>query len=208
MNPTFLTVSIVGTLAVVSPGPDFIIVSRMSLLYSRRAGIAAALGIATGLVWGIVCSIAGVSYILSQATSAFTAMKWAGAAYLIYLGVNGLRSKGATAAGDGLGTRQCQDIATAKAYRVGVLTNLLNPKCALFFMSLFTMVISPGTSVLDRAICGFEVMAITIVWFSLVATFLTIGRVKRLFKRCSLWLDRVTGAVLVALGLKIVLSKA
>src|SRR5437762_3070197 len=93
---TFLTVFVISALAVMSPGPDFIIVTRNSLLYSKRVGIATALGIATGNLWWIAASILGISYVISRMVIAFTVLKWAGALYLINLGICALRSKGVT----------------------------------------------------------------------------------------------------------------
>jgi RhtB (resistance to homoserine/threonine) family protein len=207
MDTTFWTVAVIGSLAVISPGPDFLIVTRNSLLYSKRVGLATALGIAAGNVWWIAASILGISYIISQTVFLFHAIKWLGALYLIYLGMCSLtiRRQGNESRTEG-GERSRSSMAVGEAFRIGLLTNLLNPKCALFFVSLFSVVIHPETPIIFQCVYGAEIMIIAVCWFSLLATVLSVERVKAVFGRCSTWLERVTGALLIALGVKVALS--
>ncbi|MEI6238729.1 MAG: LysE family transporter [bacterium] len=210
MDCSFFTVFAVGALAVMSPGPDFIIVTRMSLLHSKRVGIATALGIATGNLWWVASSILGISYVISKTVLLFAILKWIGALYLIYLGIGVLRAKkkSAEASGDVASkVERVSGMSAWKAFRIGLLTNILNPKCALFFISLFSVFITPSTPALYRYAYGLEIVAIAIIWFSLLATVLTFGKVKSAFEHFAVSIDRVTGALLIALGLKIALSK-
>lgn len=215
MHSTFLTVTVIGTLAVVSPGPDFLIVTRNSLLYSRRVGVGTALGIAVGNIAWIAASILGISLLIARTVLLFTAMKWLGALYLIYLGVRALmaRRKPAVAAADQPQRRETvpaprekKALTTLSGFRIGLLTNLLNPKCGMFFVSFFSVVITPTTPTLLQYAYGLEIALIAVCWFSLLATVLSVERIKSTFERVSVWLDRVTGAILIALGIKVAVS--
>lgn len=205
----FAAVTVIGLLVVISPGPDFIIVTRNSLLYGKKAGLATAWGITVGNVWWVVASLAGISYLISQMVLVFTIIKFAGAAYLIYLGVKSLLAKRQpdavetdTAVGGQSG------LSAGEAFRIGLFTNLLNPKCALFYVSFFSVILTPSTPLIFQTIYGLEINLIALVWFSLLATVLSVSWVKRVFGRISVWVERVTGAVLIALGLKLALSHA
>lgn len=202
----FYTVFLVGLLAVMSPGPDFLIVTRMSLLYSRAAGVATAFGIVTGLIFWITCSIAGLSIILAKAAIAFTILKYAGAAYLIWIGCKALGAKKQEVAAAESGSKH-SSIRLWQAYRTGLLVNFFNAKCALFFVSLFSVIIPADTPTASKFICGAEIMFISAAWFSLVATVLSIPKVRNFFQRIVHWIDRATGTLLIALGLKIAFSR-
>jgi RhtB (resistance to homoserine/threonine) family protein len=206
MDSTFITVAIVGILAVMSPGPDFLIVTRNSLLYSKRVGLATALGIAFGNVFWIAASVFGVSVIIAETAHLFHILKWIGALYLMFLGSQALCSKKkSTAKSNDRPQREKRYLTSRKAFRIGFFTNILNPKCALFFVSFFSLVITPETPAIWQWAYGLEIMVIAVCWFSFVATVLSIERIKRGFERFSHWFDRVTGALLIALGVKVAL---
>lgn len=206
MDSTFFTVAIIGGMAVVSPGPDFLIVTRNSLLYSKRIGLATALGIAVGNTWWTAASILGISLVISRTVLVFNAIKWLGALYLIYLGVRSLCAKHESQTGQHEPMRrQKQALTVASAFRTGLFTNLLNPKCAMFFVSFFSIVITPKTPIMLQYAYGFEIMLIAVCWFSLLATVLSVEKVKGVFERFSIWLDRVTGAILITLGIRVAL---
>ena len=208
MDTTFITVGIIGVLAVVSPGPDFLIVTRNSLLYSKKVGLATALGIVTGNVWWIAASLCGISLVLSKTVLLFNVLKWVGALYLMYLGVCALLAKKQNDSGESDTLAPSVKRLTARsAFWIGFLTNILNPKCALFFVSFFSVVVAPETSVFTRCLYGAEIMLIALIWFSFLAIVLSFSGVKKTFARFSLWFERITGAVLIALGLKIALSE-
>jgi threonine/homoserine/homoserine lactone efflux protein len=151
----------------------------------------------------------GLSYIISKTVLLFNILKWIGALYLIYIGICALRSSKKTGvqANDDCSTKVGRQITTAQAFRIGLLTNVLNPKCALFFVSLFSVFITPSTPAFYRFGYGSEIVAIAVTWFCLLATILSTDKVKKIFERISVWLDRITGAILIALGLKIALSR-
>ncbi len=205
MDSTFITVAIIGTLAVISPGPDFLVVTRNSLLYSKRVGLATALGIALGNIWWIAASILGISVLISQTVILFNLLKWLGVAYLLYLGIKSILAKKAAEESPTTTPRASKNLGWYQGFRIGFLTNVLNPKCALFFVSFFSVVITPDTPVFLQWTYGLEIMTIAVIWFSLLATVLSLPKIQQGFQRISLWFERVTGALLLALGIKLAL---
>ena len=205
------TLSIIGTivvvhlLAVISPGPDFIVACRNALVYSRRTGIWTAVGFGLGIVVHVVYSLAGLALVISKSILLFNAIKLLGAGYLIYIGV---KSALATSSNIDLGTHQKkEDISPAAAIRIGFLTNVLNPKATLFFLSLFTLVVSPETPFATLVIASIIMVVNTTLWFSLVAVFLTQRRIRSVFERSQTMFNRTLGGLLIALGVKIALTE-
>ncbi|WP_439859491.1 LysE family transporter [Pseudomonas sp. MBLB4136] len=201
----FLTVALIHLLAVASPGPDFAIVVRESVAYGRRAGIFTALGVGCGIFVHVAYSLLGIGLIVSQSIVLFNALKWLAAAYLLYIGIRALRAKPADPASAELslaaGVR-----APHAAFTTGFVTNGLNPKATLFFLSLFTVVIDPHTPLAVQGGYGVYLALATALWFCLVAMLFSQQRVRAGFARLGHWFDRLMGAVLVGLGAKLVLS--
>jgi RhtB (resistance to homoserine/threonine) family protein len=202
-----LIVAGIHLLAVISPGPDFAMVVRNSLVYSRRTGILAAMGLGLGIMLHVTYSLLGIGLIISQSILLFNVIKLMGAAYLIYIGVKSLltrcaRSEDEAATVDG----SQKDINRLAAVRLGFLTNALNPKATLFFLALFTQVISPSTPLSMKLIYGAEMSVVTFVWFALVATALTHKRVSSGLTGVKHYIERAFGAVLIALGIKVALG--
>ena len=194
----------VSALVICTPGPDTALTVRNSMVGGRRAGVFTAAGIATGqLVWTVAASL-GIAGLLQASLPAFTALKIAGAAYLIFLGVQSIL--GAIRGRHGKRERQIglPELAPRRAIRQGCISNLANPKMAAFFLSLlpqFVPVASGRVAVLLPL--GLVFCLMTFGWLSLYAVvlnkvgpFLQRSRVRRT-------LDAVTGTVLVALGLRL-----
>jgi len=202
----FLTVALIHLLAVASPGPDFAVVVRESVAHGRRAGTWTAAGVGTAIFLHVGYSLLGIGLIVSQSIVLFNALKWAAAAYLLYIGFKAIRAKPAAA---GAETLQAEPVVrTAKgAYIAGFMTNGLNPKATLFFLSLFTVVINPHTPLLVQAGYGVYLAFATAAWFCLVAMLFSQPRVRAGFHRMGHWFDRTMGAVLIALGVKIALTE-
>lgn len=202
----FFTVALIHLLAVASPGPDFAIVVRESVAFGRRAGIFTALGVGVGIFVHVAYSLLGIGLIVSQSIVLFNALKWLAAAYLLYIGIKALRAKPADSARVELSSEQAQRSARA-AFTTGFVTNGLNPKATLFFLSLFTVVINPHTPLTVQAGYGLYLALATALWFCLVAMLFSQQRVRSGFARMGHWFDRLMGAVLVALGVKLAFSE-
>ena len=201
----FLTVALVHLLAVASPGPDFAIVLRESVSNGRHAGIWTALGVGSGILLHVGYCLLGIGLIVSQSIVLFNLLKWLAAAYLIYIGIRALQARPADPA-----SAELAPLATRSpraAFVRGFVTNGLNPQATLFFLSLFTLVISPQTPLLVQAGYGLYLALATALWFCAVALLFSQARVRRGFVRLGHWFDRLMGAVLVGLGIKVAFSE-
>nr|WP_298139139.1 LysE family transporter [uncultured Pseudomonas sp.] len=201
----FLTVALIHLLAVASPGPDFAIVVRESVGYGRRAGMFSAIGVGTGILVHVTYSLLGIGLIVSQSIVLFNALKWLAAAYLLYIGIKALRAKP-----DPSRAQLSQEAGARSpraAFVAGFVTNGLNPKATLFFLSLFTVVIDPHTPLPVQAGYGVYLAVATGLWFCLVARLFSQQRVRASFARMGHWFDRLMGGVLVALGVKLAFSE-
>ena len=201
----FLTVALVHLLAVASPGPDFAIVLRESVSNGRHAGIWTALGVGSGILLHVGYCLLGIGLIVSQSIVLFNLLKWLAAAYLIYIGIRALQARPADPASAELAPLAARS--PRAAFARGFVTNGLNPKATLFFLSLFTLVISPQTPLLVQAGYGLYLAMATAVWFCAVALLFSQARVRRGFVRLGHWFDRLMGAVLVGLGIKVAFSE-
>lgn len=196
--------------ALISPGPDLLITMRNALGYSARAGIFTALGIATGLIIHMSYCIAGIGLLISQSIFLFNLIKWAGAGYLIYIGIHALRSKGMdteelkaeTITKDMHGKTKSD----RKAFVNGFVTNILNPKATMFFLALFSQMLDPDLP-LELAIAFCALCTLTAFsWFSTVSLVMAAKTVRQVYVSASKWIDRVFGSFFIALGLKLVLA--
>jgi RhtB (resistance to homoserine/threonine) family protein len=200
----FLLIAGLHFLALVSPGPDFVMITRNSLVYSRKTGIMSALGLALGIVVHISYCLIGIAYIISQSIIIFSVLKLLGAGYLIFIGYKSIRAKPSVVS-DVIEDKK--DMGKFAALKMGFLTNVFNPKATLFFLALFTQVIYPGTPMAIKLGYGLEMTAMTFVWFSFVALVLSHEKIKKPFIKIQHYVERVAGAALILLGLKVALSK-
>ena len=199
------TVTIIHLLAAISPGPDFIMACRNSLTYSRKTGIWTAVGFGLGIAIHIFYSLAGLALIISKSILLFNVIKLLGAGYLIYIGFKSLFSKSSKIETEG--NIKKEDITRLKAIRIGFLTNVLNPKATLFFLSLFTLVISPETPLLIMSIISVIMIINTMLWFLLVAIFITQKKIRSIFEKYQNAFNKSLGGLLIALGVKVALTE-
>ncbi|WP_353981358.1 LysE family transporter [Salinicola endophyticus] len=203
-----VVITFVHLLAAASPGPDFVLVTQQTLSRGRRVGLLCSLGIALGLSIHIVYSAFGLAAVIANSAEALWAIKLLGGAYLLYLGIKGLRSR-PTLNEAGVVAGSVPD-APHSAWRVvgtGFLCNALNPKAPIYFVALFTIVLSPAMPLYQIAIYGAWIMLLQLGWFSAVALLLSTPRIQRAFQRGSHWIDRVLGAAMIALGLKVLMTR-
>lgn len=212
----WLTVLAIGCLAVMAPGPNLAMTLRNSLSYSRQSGIYTAVGLAAGNCVHVTYCLVGIGVIISESILLFNAIKWLGAAYLIYVGIKSLQAQrhqpiisenSATPNIQYSSSQQTHDLTRFASIRIGFLTNLLNPKVTLFFLALFTQIIQPTTPLFIQAIYGLTMVALEFVWFALVAIVISQRSIKNRFLAISHWIERITGAILIALGLRLAVSQ-
>jgi threonine/homoserine/homoserine lactone efflux protein len=191
---------------VVTPGPDMALVLRNGLALGRRAAFQTSVGVITGmLVWALAAAL-GVAALLHASALAFTVLKLAGAAYLVYLGIRALldawRGTGVHVAGNDRSRR------SGSSFRQGLLSNLLNPKMAVFFTTLIPQFVEPGDPAAARTLLLATILiGMGFVWLTAYALFVArVGEILRrpVFRRV---LNAIVGVVLTALGVRLALDR-
>ena len=203
----FLTVAVVHLLAVASPGPDFAMVLRQSLVAGRKAAIWTSLGIGLGILVHVAYTLLGLGLIISQSVQVFNLVKLIGAGYLLYIGWKSLRARPVTSSEGPDSDRSLKECSIAQALRIGFLTNALNPKATLFFLSLFSIIIKPDTPQGIQFIYGLYMSVATGVWFCGLSLALTQASVRRGFARFGHWAERAMGSILILLGIRLALAR-
>ncbi|KJK45159.1 lysine transporter LysE [Lentzea aerocolonigenes] len=191
-----LSFSLIALLTVVTPGLDTVLVLRTALFTGKRAALGVVLGITLGcLVWA-VAGLAGLTALLQASELAYDVVRWLGAAYLIYLGAKALwQSRRAVEAQDS------RPVPTAGAsLRVGLLTNLLNPKVGVFYLSLLPQFMPAGQPAWGAVLVAIH-LGLGLVWLPILIA--VAGRARAFLVRQRVLLDRLTASVFVALGLKL-----
>lgn len=192
-------------LGAMAPGPDFVIVTRNTMLSGRRAGVSSAAGIGLGVfVWAALSGF-GVAGLLAASARAFTIVKLAGAIYLVYLGVRALLAarRGAYETPDAAGVRP---VGARAGFRQGLVSNLLNPKAAVFFLALMPQFLPAAPAVADTLELSTLTAIVTGGWF--VVLVMGIATLRHVFTRTRVRraADLAMGTVLVALGLRIAVA--
>ena len=200
-----------GLLLNIMPGPDNLLIMTRSATQGWRAGSAAALGIGTGTMVHVLAAALGLSAVLSTSAAAFTVVKWVGAAYIVYMGIGMLRAKLRDEADDSaLVARAAQPLAWRKIYFQGFLTNVLNPKVALFFLAFVPQFIHADSSSKPLAfiILGTVFNFNGMLYCHGLALFTAFASARLKIKPLvSLWMNRTMGGLFLALGARLALSE-
>lgn len=201
----FLLITLVHTLSVAAPGPDFILVSQQALVNGKKAGLLCSIGIALGLSVHIIYSALGLAALITSSLGAMWVIKILGGSYLIYLGVKGLRARPSNVLN--IDHQPIKQHSLKRSLLAGFLCNVLNPKAAIYFLALFTVVLSPEMPLYQLAIYGVWMMILQFLWFALVTLVLSQPLFNKKFKRMGHWIDRVLGGAMIALGLKLMFAR-
>lgn len=228
----FFTVTLIGLLVIISPGPDFAIVTKTSIAKGRADGVGSAIGIAVANLCHVMLNLLGIGVIIASSTFIFTIMKILGAAYLLYIGYKGLRAKpGFTesslcseieknklnhtipesqsrAFSDSFTSSSSRSFFGIKGFYSGFLTSILNPKCFIFFLSFFSVLLSPETPFITQMLYGTWISTMALIWFVLVAIFFTHPFISEKLKRSKHWIERIAGGALLILGLHLLSTEA
>ena len=200
-----LLITSIHLLAAAAPGPDFVLVSQQTLAHGKKAGLMCSIGIALGLSIHIIYSAFGLAVVIANSSSLLWAIKLLGGGYLIYLGIKGLLSK--PQSHSAAGGNKLKKHSSVKTILLGFLCNALNPKAPIYFVSLFTLVLSPDMPVYQLGIYGAWMMFIQLAWFSTVAMLLSKPAINQKFKLFGCWIDRLLGGAMVALGFKVIITR-
>jgi threonine/homoserine/homoserine lactone efflux protein len=202
----FLTIAIVHLVAVASPGPDFAIVVRNSVSYGRKIAMYTSVGIGAAILLHVIYSLVGLSVVIATTPWLFQTFSYCAAAYLLYLAFGALRSGPPKSSDLDVDTEAPPDISPKKALWMGFLTNGLNPKATLFFLTLFTAIISVDTPFTVKLGYGIYLALATGLWFCFLSYLLSTSRVAELLGRKGYWLDRAMGVLLVGLASKLIIG--
>ena len=197
LTTTLLQLSLLHILMAMIPGPNTVVVSYVSARVSRCAGLLAVAGVVLGSAIWVILSIMGVGVLLLEAGTIYRVLRLAGAAYLVYVGVRMLMA----------GIRTASDARPAQASRspmlAGLLTTLSNPKSAVFWTSAFLVAVPAHAPLWFYAVVVAVIGVQSSLWYGTVALALSTGFARRHYQRLAATLDRVAGAVMIALGLKL-----
>lgn len=201
----FLALAVVHFLAVLAPGPDFTVTIRQSVRFGRMTGVCTALGIGAGISIHVLYTLLGVGALMHATPWLLSAAKLLGAAYILYLGVSLLRSQAKTSIpGDTAPDEPRQTL--LRAFTTGFLTNATNPKATLFFLAIFTTLVSATTPLSIQALYGAWMCLVNALWFVIVALFFSSARVRSLFLRLGHWFERCMGLILLLFAGRLLLS--
>ena len=196
----FLAIAGLHLLAVASPGPDFAIILRQSIRYGRPTGVYTAAGIGSGIFLHIVYTLLGFSLLIQEYDWAFLALRIVGGGYLLYIGFKSIVAKPVTIE---------MQLTTSlmpnrwKAFKVGFLVNALNVKATLFFLSVYTAIVSDQTPLFWQISYGVWMAIATFFWFSFLALVIGNQKIRQQITDYSHWIERVSGVILFLIGLKL-----
>ncbi|MBX9410653.1 LysE family transporter [Pseudomonas baetica] len=202
----FLALATIHFLAVVAPGPDFAVTIRQSVRFGRLVGICTALGIGAGISVHVLYTLLGVGALMHTTPWLLTVAKVIGGAYILYLGVSLLRSKPKSTLEGKTNDEPIAEQTLFKAFSTGFLTNATNPKATLFFLAIFTTIISASTPLEIQALYGLWMCLVNALWFVVVALFFSSSKVRLLFMRMGHWFERTMGVVLILFAGRLMLS--
>ncbi|MBF4842565.1 LysE family transporter [Cronobacter sakazakii] len=204
MLETTLFVATIAALGMLSPGPDFFLVIKNAARYPRSAAMMTAAGVIAGVVTHMTYCVAGIAVVITTTPWLFGALKYVGAAYLVWLGVYALLARGTTSlALDGVAQ---ESTSLKKAFIQGYLCNLLNPKATLFFLAMFTQVLNVNSGLMEKLWYAGIIVALTLVWWPLLVLLIQSQPVRRGLTKAQKVIDKLLGGMLLALGIKVALS--
>lgn len=218
----FLTLILVHFLAVITPGPEVVLVFKESVIHGRRYATWLSIGIGSGTLLHVGYCLLGIGLMISQSILLFSTIKLLGALYLIYLGVMTLVVKGGepaqvmvvdnmaadTIAADTIDVNGAvhneSSFAVPQVLLKGFLTSALNPKATLFFLSIFTVLISHETPLLIKIGYGVWMATVNALTLSGLSALLTIDNLRRPMQNVSMWLEKAMGVLLILIGLRLI----
>lgn len=205
----FITVAIAHFLALLSPGPDFVLVVKSAFKGNRKNSVGVALGIAIANAVYIGLCLVGVGAILSTSVSLMIALKVIGGLFLMYIAFNALKAP-RNAYQNMVATSEHSTafslLSFLKEFATGFLSGILNPKNLLFYLSLFTVALTPDISLQFKVLLGAWMTAVVFLWDVAIICFLSNDKVRRKFIKMAFYVDKVTGLILGAIGFGIVKS--
>lgn len=202
----FLKIASIHIIAVMSPGPDLVMILRNTLAYSKRSGVFAALGTSSGILVHATYTLLGIGVLIQEAPLVFNGIRVLGASYLIYVGWRAIRTAFKNKTNYEF-EKEEKDVSPFQAWRSGFITNVTNPMVLVLFISIFSSVVADDTPALVLGFFMGEIILISLLWFTGVAILFAIPAIRNTFKKMGPWLDVLTGGVLIGLAF-LILYKA
>lgn len=197
-------VASIATLGILSPGPDFFMVIKNAARYRRLPAMMTAFGITCGVLTHMSYCVAGLAVVITTTPWLFDILKYAGAAYLIWVGALALLARGHKSM-DMTHIAQ-QETTLKKAFLQGYLCNLLNPKATLFFLSIFTQVLSVKSGFPEKLWYAGVILTVSVIWWPMLVVLIQSAPVRRGLAKAQKVIDKMLGGLLIALGIKVALS--
>ncbi|MFT5789128.1 MAG: threonine efflux protein [Shewanella sp.] len=201
-----VSLAVIHTVALASPGPDFALVVKLSSQENRAVALASALGISAAILGHTLLSLTGLSLIIHSSEQLFMLVQLAGASYLAWMGIGATRAALAhwrdPVALERL--HQSQGLSVKKGFLQGLYTNLLNPKALVFFITLFSTLITPQVSFITKSTAAVLLFTLSLMWFSFIAMVLTKPRVQIKLKKATPIINLITGLVFISVALVII----
>ena len=204
MGTSFLTLGIIMLLGAMLPGADFAMVTKNSLLHSRKAGLYTALGIGTAMWVHMSYCVLGLAVVIQKSPWIFHTIQYIGALYLTYLGIMLLKPHAPGNIEAASGVKTPTSLSNGKAFRQGFICNLLNPKATLFFLTIFSAVATTQTTLLLNLAYAVEMFLMAMLWFSSLAYLISHKVVTAWLNQSTKMIERILGIVLLGLALFVV----
>lgn len=202
---TLILVTIISGLGMISPGPDFVLIVKNSLSYNRKLALFTCLGVIMAIFVHMSYCVAGIAVIITATPWLFNTLRYAGAAYLIWLGIKALLTKESTITYISKSTNK-QLISTKTAFMQGFLCNLLNPKATLFFLAIFTQVLNANSSLSDKLLVAWIIWVEAVFWWPFVVFIFQTQAIQRRYFKAQFIIDKLLGVILTTLGIKVTLG--
>ncbi|CQD45733.1 threonine efflux protein [Yersinia enterocolitica] len=204
MLETSLFVATIATLGMISPGPDFFLVIKNAARYRRSAAMMTALGVILGVATHMSYCVAGLAVVITTTPWLFNFLKYAGACYLIWIGIQALLSRGESKFSIDNATQS--PITLKTAFLQGYLCNLLNPKATLFFLAVFTQILQINSGVGEKLWYASIIWVLAVIWWPLLVILIQSAPVRRGLAKVQKVVDKLLGGLLIGLGIKVALS--
>lgn len=200
-----LTLASVHFIALMSPGPDFALIVQNTSHYGRKTGLTIAAGLSLGILIHSILSITGISFLVQQHPMLFALLQLLGGSYLLWLGFGALKAVYVQSTQQKAGIRKASRILhdQSKAFSKGLMTNLLNPKALVFFVSLMSSLVPMSMSVAGKSVAVFILWFLALVWFSLLAWMLSTQRLQRKLEAAAIYIDDLCGVIFSLIGVVI-----
>jgi len=201
-----ISLAIIHSVALLSPGPDFALVMKLASGQTRTTAVAAAAGISIAILGHCLMGLTGISLLIQNSSTAFLITQLVGSSYLGWIGCSAIKSaiasRGQTATV--ADSYSAVKHSASKGFMMGLSTNLLNPKALVFFITLFSTLLTPDTALVTKVSAAVILFSLSLIWFVFIAVVLSKPAIKQRFGKINGLIDLISGLVFVGVALVII----